>query len=286
MTYWRVFPSVLIFSVFAACVCASPGEMVAARASAMISGVSGEVSRAQQPVEMLAMLYPGDVLELTAGATLSIVLLEGLREYTATGPVTLRVTGQGIVSASGAPVASRDLFPERNLRLREGYIEEASTRTRGYNPQATIDISGPTAAYVDGRPLFEWYAPDLHSDVYFHLYDVHANVLHAQALAGQTLQLPVTVTLDPGAHYTWTVTGYDHSGRKASAQGDFVVATAAQRKWKQQLGNCSVSGARMLACALLLEQAGFLVDATALWDDLEEMASADDRLRAEAVAAQ
>jgi len=248
------------------------GAAVAAQgpARALVTDIQGQATAGQRPLSPFSVCYDGDTIEVAKGGRLTLVLTQPLYEFVVTGPAKLRLTGEGLTQISGQAPKQRDLFPGRHLQLQDGLIEQASTRTRGDSRKTAFSQLSPNGSLAAASPIFRWVSPEVTGPVSFTLFDAEAKPLYTQARVDSGLHLPQTLQLAARKHYTWVITGRRLDGLKTRAQGNFIVADATQLAWRQQLGDCVPPAARQVACALLLEQAGFRSDAKRTWQSLSQ----------------
>ncbi len=247
---------------------------------ALVTDLKGQATADQRPLSPFSVCYDGDSIEVAEGGQLTLVLTRPLYEFVVTGPAKVRLSGHGLTLVSGHPPKQRDLFPGRNLQLQEGLIEQASTRTRGDSQQTALHQLSPNGTLIESSPEFRWVTSELIGPVSFTLFDAEARPLYTQDRAEPGMQVPPTLLLKARKRYTWILTGRRMDGRETRAQGNFIVADAAQLEWRRQLGDCSQPTAKQVACALLLEQAGFRSDAMHIWRELAKSSPNQARLRA------
>ena len=246
---------------------------------AIVTGLKGEAQANQRPLKQFSLCHDGDAIEVASGGQLTLVLTRTLYEVVVTGPARLRLSNDALILISGKPPQQRDLFPGRSLQLKEGLIEQASTRTRGDSSQAALRQLRPNGTLADPAPEFQWEAAETGS-VSFTLFDAQATPLYTRDNVESGFRLPSAVQLHPRQHYTWVIAGRRVDGREVRAQGNFIVADGTQLNWRRQLGNCAQSASKQVACALLLEQAGFRGEAEHYWQGLEKSAPNHALIRA------
>lgn len=235
---------------------------------AIITDITGEVFQKEKQLQVLDALSTGNTINVKSGARLKITFTEGLIEYTVTGPARVQLEKLSLTTLSGKKPASRRLFPQQDLKLKGGFFEQASTRTRGKDNNQALSIIAPRRTITSLNPVFRWDNRHPSTPVTFTLMDATATVIYS-ATTKNELQLPTDVLLQRGGHYTWKIST-NVNGKTQKNQADFVVATEDDAKWRQGLTGCTSTVSKRIICALLLEQAGFRSEAQTHWLYLQQ----------------
>ena len=247
---------------------------------AIVTDLKGTATADQRPLSSFSVCYEGETIDVAEGGRLTLVLAGPLVEFVVSGPAKVQLSNNTLLRLAGLPLQQRDLFPGRALQLQTGLIEQASTRTRGEPPPTIFRHLSPNSTLVNSVPVFHWTATDVTGPVAFTLFDADAVPVYTQNKAESGLRLPPSIALKARQHYTWALSGRQVDGRVARSQGNFIVADTSQLHWRRQLGDCSQSASQQVACALLLEQAGFRNDAQRVWQSLAGSASSQPLVRA------
>lgn len=236
--------------------------------SAIITNLEGAAFQEERQLQILDSLATGSTINVGQGSKINITFESGLVEYSVTGPAKILIEEQTLKMISGPLPESRMLFPQKNLRVKDGLFGQASTRTRIKDEgEPEFKIISPRRSFVGGNPTFRWYKGNASGPVLFTLMNAAAEIVYS-SVAESGFQLPDNKELQPGAHYTWTIS-VRSNGRKVTDQADFVVTSAEDDEWLQKLTGCDSGVSRQVICALLLEQRGFREEAQTHWKYLQ-----------------
>jgi len=242
----------------------------------------GEVSSsspAPQPVATLGTLPVGSRVQLSRGASLTLLYLGSGDEYTVTGPGDA-LLGAGGVSATGEAVVKRRVpaaGPSLQLRSDSVVMGGFVARSGGLRARAPEGVLTVPPA----RLVWESLAPRARYRV--EIRDHAGVVLYAQSAAGLSLAFP-DLPLQPEQDYSWSValeSADGATGRAATAT--FNLAPPGLRDdARRRAPVAGASFADQLLYALWLDDIGAQGEARLLWEALAQQRPGEQALLARA----
>lgn len=202
-------------------------------AVALVVDLKGAVTwqdgRKVVPARLMDAMLPGRRVVLAAGAKLVLVAMKGGERLAFEGPGAFILDGSGMASGlqpsvKGVPA----LKLARNLN--PGELAQASLLMRVAPKDWEARLLRPGGRVArEAQTVLAW-APHPDAVAYsFVLKDPRGRTILSAETATPEARLPETVTLIPGARYSWWLRAEDAQARATAGAGDFTVLDAAAR---------------------------------------------------------
>ena len=254
---------------------------------AVVTDAQGRsVLQGAAPARELVMLaeIDGDArIQLDDKARLVVLYFSTGEEFTLRGPALVQFKPAAPEALSGVAPEKRAAGskPDSGIRIKPGGVTQAGVRMRVAPEGPKLRLLGLSGTVtLDARPEFRWSALEPGLSYAFQLSDDTGRIVHESKTAGNTLTLPESLQLKPGAPYTWEVSTRLKNGAKYTSAGDFNIAAAdlrAQVDRTRPAEPATVS--ELVAFALWLEQLDLKDEARKYWRMARAQRPADSRLK-------
>jgi hypothetical protein len=202
----------------------------AAENTALVAALTGTVTvNKTNPVSAFEWLPGGAVLQTGSKSSATVILLNGHRfELGPSARATIGATG---LAATAGPVRELDPVPPipKSVPLATATSTAAVAGFRGLDPEAgSVSPPNGTAA-LPGAVSLTYHHVDSATAYQFVVEDANGNEIAHE----QTRSPELTVQLQPGVHYTWTVRALGAGGVMAENQLEFVTLSNSQMQTRQ-----------------------------------------------------
>jgi len=259
----------------------------AAEASlAMVTDVQGTAvlatASSRPRLALLQELPRGARLHLEEGASASLVFLDSGQEFQLSGPSDIELGSTAPRALKGsAPRANGAAAASTAPHVDPRKVNQAAIVMRGFDtPKRLVLLSPVGSTVLESAPEFRWHAADESANFRFELLDAGGKRIYSSPARGGELQLPPSVSLEPGGRYTWLLTSEGSAATPYSKAGDFIVASAelqAEATKFRPADDAPVSS-RVLYAAWL-EQSGLRESARPYWQRIAQERKDDVRVK-------
>jgi hypothetical protein len=254
----------------------------AAQGVAMVTDVSGKVGPGT--VTILSEIAVDARLRLEPGAKLVALYIKSGDEYILTGPaqVQFQAAGPNVITGAKPQKRASPVGKGGAVTIKPVGVTQAAYVMRGGRSTARIKLLTPSGTKVlDAAPEFRWQEMEAGMKYRFELTDETGHSLHETETQATSITLPASVTLKPGANYTWEVSARTADNRRYVSAGDFSIAPAdlaAQAAALRPAPEAPVSD--RVAYAAWLEQVELRDEAHKYWQALAKERPDDEKLKA------
>ena len=266
-----------------------PIQGTAVEAVALITDVIGGVSLMRDgettSCEILLSLFPGDKLQVSDNASLTLVYFESSKEYSFTEKAMIQINADAaeFESGSGSNVRNLNVGKKKILPLSDD-LNQAAMVLRSTARKQKIELLRPVnTKIINTKPTFFWSALEQATQYRFTLTDDYGKTVIETPVKGISFQLPADTNIEAEVFYTWRVEAHIANGTVYSNSSNFTLLDEKQRDELAHLDpGSSASYSERVVFALLLEQIGVCNEARARWDILakERPNNASLRVRA------
>jgi hypothetical protein len=253
-----------------------------AQGVAIVTDVSGKVA-GPGSVTILSEIATDARLKLEPGAKLTTLYMKSGDEYIFSGPseVQFQAGGPNVISGAKPQKRTNPVGKGSNVTIKPVGVTQAAYVMRSGRTTARIkllSLSGTKT--LEAAPEFRWQEVEPGMKFRFELTDDTGHSLHETETSGTSLKLPASVTLKPGASYTWEVSARTADNRRYVSAGDFSVASAdlrAQAAALRPAASAPVSD--RVAYAAWLDQMELRDEAHKYWQALSRERPDDEKLK-------
>jgi len=253
-----------------------------AQSVAMATDVAGQVTSGGKSVSILSEIAADARVELSPGARLVAVYLQGGDEFAFSGPARIQFRSPEPQVLSGAKPQKRASPLGKGVAVKPVNVTQAAFVMRSGRPAERIKLftlSGTRT--LEATPEFRWQEIEPGAQYRFELTDETGKSLLETTAQGESLSLPASVQLREGVQYMWELSARLSDGRRYVSTGDFSVAPVDLRSQAESMRPpTGAPVSQRVAYAAWLEQMELRDEARKYWRALAAERPDDERLRA------
>ena len=225
-----------------------------------------EVNGTATKLQLLAYLQPKMQITVDAGSKASLSLYANRAVYQLSGPATVIVEKDAIVSLQGQKIASKPMAEKLVRAAETSNVIAGAVRMRQVPPRIVAVSPENNALLLAQRATFNWIAAEP-AEFEVSIHDLDDNLIVTEKVKENSWQLPEKIKLAEGAAYRWQVAYVSaKDGKTYTARAEFKLAgkeeAASLRELKPE-DNATVEEWVMYAAMLQSKRA--YVEARQVW---------------------
>jgi hypothetical protein len=166
------------------------------------------------------------------------------------------------------------------LHIRPVGLTQAATVARSGPGKPVPAVTMASTITLERAPVFRWKEVERGSEYQFVLKDGQGNTIFARQVTGDSLQLPLEVSLREGETYRWSVGTRAGRGEKYRSAYTFRLADTQLRTAAENFRpGEDASMAECVAYAVWLDQAGLRDEGTVWWGKAKDLGSPEPASR-------
>lgn len=208
------------------------GQAHAQAALGMVLDVQGngkmEVNGVSSKLQLLAYLQPKMQITLDAGAKASLSLYATRAVYQLTGPATVTVEKDGVVSVQGQKAVVKPMAEKLVRAAETSNVIAGAVRMRQLPPRIVAVTPENNSLLMGSRPVFNWISAEA-AEFDISIHDMDEKLIFSEKIRENNWQLPEKVKLEDGATYRWQVSYVSaKDGKTSTAKAEFKLASKAE----------------------------------------------------------